>query len=100
MSKKLTMTMVASIMLLTTAAFADTSSSFTLRVGAKGGEAPLNMISSTVSSPAAATCTNDWSPVALRTGGQDGRYAQQSRSMALCKASLGGAAQNGNYSKN
>ncbi|WP_111829279.1 hypothetical protein [Aerococcus loyolae] len=100
MSKKLTMTMVASIMLLTTAAFAGAGSSFTLRVGAKGGEAPLNMISSTVSSTAAAACTNDRSPVALHTGGQDGRYAQQSRSMTLCKASLGGAAQNRNYSKN
>lgn len=100
MSKKLTIAMTASFMMLATAAFAGTGPSFTLQVGAKGGEAPLNLSSSVVSSPAAATCTTDKSPVALHTGGQDGLYTQQSQSIASCKASLGDAVRNGSYSKN
>jgi hypothetical protein len=100
MSIKLAIPMVASVMMLATAAFAGTGPSFTLQVGAKGGAAPLNLISSTTNRPAAATCTNDKSPDALRPGGQDELFAQQSRSIASCKVSLGGAAQSGSYSKN
>ena len=99
MSKKLTMTMVASIMMLTTAALADAGTSFTLQTGGKGGQAAVNLHASDPSDPAAA-CKSDTSSVALHPGGKDGLHAQWSYDVAVCKAPLNGALQNGNYSKN